>query len=158
MWLFPFRRFRLETRLSPEEVAARLAAAIGSRWRVDRSRQFTGKLNAGKFRAVRLIRGGNSFLPSIRGRISANVNGSIVEGSMMLHPVILIIFAIALVSTILRLCGFLPGLGAPGPYIVFALFYMVAVGVFHYEACRDLRLLRVIFTAESDEPALSSTA
>jgi hypothetical protein len=41
------------------------------------------------FRLRRVINYRNSFLPQIRGRIVATTSGSIVEGSMALHPAVL---------------------------------------------------------------------
>jgi hypothetical protein len=160
MWLLPYRTFRLETRLSVEEVVARLAAAIGreSRWRRCRTHQYTGYLDENGFRTVRVIPGSNSFLPTIRGRIGKTMTGSVVEGTMMLHPVIPILFAISLVSIILRLLGWLPGLWLPREFVVLAFMYTVSVGVFHYEVFRDLRLLRQIIAAESDAPDGTPTA
>jgi hypothetical protein len=100
----PYDRFTIETHFSREELSQRVAALMipKRKWRQALSEaidqtfrgiggtktpdRLEGTLTAEGFRGTRVIRYGNSFLPVIRGRFIARVDGGTdVRVSMRLH-------------------------------------------------------------------------
>jgi hypothetical protein len=71
-----------------DALAARVEHSNGDRLGRDRP-SFEGEISIESLRLRRVINNRNSFLPQIRGRIIATTSGSIVEGTMRLHPVVL---------------------------------------------------------------------
>jgi hypothetical protein len=92
-WL-PGRSFGLSTLLPLDEVRRRLAHALEPR---NRSRggpaPFKGNLKDDCFRFVPAASGRNSFLPVIHGTIVQTDGGTRIEGTMSLHPLILVFMA-----------------------------------------------------------------
>lgn len=88
---FGRERFRIESPLPPDEVAARMAAAVepvrGFRWSAGPpGRPFQGEVGPDGFRVTRVFRE-HAMPPVVAGRIAwAAGGGSVVEGTMALHP------------------------------------------------------------------------
>ncbi len=152
--LFPYREFRLESRLPPEEVSVRLAAAVAS------PRRFRGEVGADGFKFARVIGYRNSFLPIVRGRVTPAGSGSRVEGTMEMHLAVGAFMALWLSGVLLGcvvaglvtayevLSGRVPNPALVVPFVMLALGWgTVALG-FGLEAQKALRLLEEIVGAE----------
>jgi hypothetical protein len=93
MKLLPYRRFTIETRLAPPDVAARLRDAVEppSLRLVRRpERPFTGRVDGTTFDVMRSVRGRNSFRPRIRGTVEATGRGARLTGTMRLHELVIV--------------------------------------------------------------------
>ena len=93
MKLLPHRRFTIETRLPPSEVAARLQAAVEppQTFRFSRpERPLIGRVDGAAFDIIRAIRGRNSFIPRVRGTIEPAGGGSRLTGTMQLHEFVIV--------------------------------------------------------------------
>jgi hypothetical protein len=88
-WL-PWHRFTVDSRYPPADVAALLASQVGpERWfSYGADKPFRGTIGADAFVVTRVIRGRNSFLPVVSGRIEARGGGSRVHVLMRLHVLV----------------------------------------------------------------------
>ena len=111
-------------------------------WRPKGCPHFIGTLNGAVFRMRRDIRGINSFLPQIRGSITAVPAGTKVIVNMYIHPV----------TAVLVLCWF----GAIGTEVVSApenpaglliVGIMIVTGCFYFEAFKARRLIEQAIAA-----------
>ena len=151
----PFYAFHLDVPAPPDVVAQRIRAAVSklptfwesmkSSWRGPRSsgRPFLGTVEGRSFRIRRDIQYRNSFLPIIRGSITATSNGSRVSVLMFMHPVVLLFmlgwFGL-LISTEWRLLDSnIARSFVPVAMIVFGL--VLSLGGFFYEALKVMPLL-----------------
>lgn len=160
MPLLPHDDFHLETRLAPEEIVARLVAAVEPvRWfrtYWDDHLPFQGEVNGTEFRITRIIHYRNSFLPIIRGRVVATESGSCVEGTLELHRVVAVFmalwfglgltFGLAMLVLVTMRDGWNPVVLVPVGMLVGA--WALVAGAFTLESRRSLRLLREIVGAE----------
>jgi hypothetical protein len=92
MWLFPYRRFSIETSFTPAEVVERLRGAVEpERWlRWSRPQApFEGIVGTNWFEVTRIIHYRNSFLPTISGSIDPTPRGSRLSGDMRINPWVL---------------------------------------------------------------------
>ena len=93
MPVLPYETFRIESSLTAAQTREMLSARVEPpNWRRLKRRppSFEGEVKDDSFRIWRVITyGRNSFRPLIRGRVFATAGGSIVEGTMSLHPVVL---------------------------------------------------------------------
>jgi hypothetical protein len=95
MSCLPYRTFRVISPLTPDEVRQRMALALESRKRsAGGSALFKGKLSGDRFRFMPVVSGRNSFVPLIRGLIVQNNDGTNIEGTMSLPPLILAFMAL----------------------------------------------------------------
>jgi hypothetical protein len=79
---FGGRRLVFESPLTLEDATKRLQNEIAApKWRVyeNRRQSFIGTFADGRFQAIRLVGGKNSFRPMIDGRLSASANGCRVD-------------------------------------------------------------------------------
>lgn len=166
--LFPYREFQFETRLSPEEVGARLAAAVEpARWFFqfrEPRRPFEGAVGSGEFRITRVIGYRNAFLPVVSGRVVATAGGSRVEGTMELHPAVEVFMTLWLGGVLLgcfatgcfaareALAGRSPKPALAVPFGMFAFGWGVTAFGFGFEVRKALRLLQQIVGAEPARP------
>lgn len=162
--LLPYRAFVLETRLPPEEVSARLSAAVEPirwfRWRWGKRQPFQGAVEVGGFRILRVIGYSNSFIPVIRGHVTPTVDGARIDGTMTLHPAVAMFTAIWLGGAFLfriPVAGAVVAGGVLNPMMFMpvgmCLFgWGLAVGGFTFEARLSLRKLQEIVAAEPDTP------
>lgn len=166
MPLIPYQTFCLDTRLKPDEVAARLVAAVEPfRWfRLGRwqnpHRPFEGRVTADGFRIVRIIGYNNSFIPVLRGHICPTADGGRVEGKMTLYPAVSAFMAVWMIGFgilgVAGLVAFLGGAGFPALLVPFGMFlfgWLLTAGAFTLEARISLRRLRQILGADSETPA-----
>lgn len=93
MNLLPYRRFAIDTSLTPDEVAARLRDAIEP----PRTSVFTrperplvGRLDGTTFDVMRNVAGRSSFRPRVRGTIEAAGSGARLTGTMRLHEIVML--------------------------------------------------------------------
>lgn len=86
----PPQELTIESSMTPEELATRLAAATDDRRRwitkPEPTKPFQGRVDGLSLELVRAIRYRNSFLPIIKGRIEAGDRGSRLTATMRLHP------------------------------------------------------------------------
>jgi len=99
MALLPFERLTLRTPLSPDEVYARLAAAVEPvRWYRSpfsrAHRPYEGEITPNGFKIRRVINYRNSFLPAITGRIRVDEIGSAIELVFRLHVVVAVFMVV----------------------------------------------------------------
>lgn len=88
MTLLPYRRFTIDTPLSPSTVQTRLEGATGQTVPGRASpidSAFRGEVSGARFQIQRRIGYRNSFLPRIRGTIEPTASGSRLVGTMRLH-------------------------------------------------------------------------
>ncbi len=163
MPLIPYQEFCLETRLSPEEVLARLKERTGPRrwfgW-PSASHPLWGEVGANGFELYRVIRYRNSFLPLISGKVLPVKGGSRVEGTMELHPFVAVFVAFWMCACLLFclitglhitrdvLFGNLPNCGLFVPFVMILFGWGLTASCFTVEANRSLRLLRETVAAE----------
>ena len=102
MKLLPYRRFAIDTPLTPGEVAARLREAIEPPRTLAFSRPerpLVGRLDGTTFDVMRSVTGRNSFRPRVRGTIEAAGSGARLTGTMQLHEIVMLLmgglFAVA---------------------------------------------------------------
>jgi hypothetical protein len=85
--LFPYLRLTFKTAHTIEEVSARIASTIAPRgfsWKTP-VEPFRGSAQGRHFKATRVIRGRNSFLPVVIGEIAQGASGADVHVRMRLH-------------------------------------------------------------------------
>jgi len=158
----PFRRFRIATRLSPEEVRARLQTITRKRvgvWealtRSFRPRPadplFVGYVSPAGFKLHRDIRYGNSFLPLIRGRVRAGTADETVVTITMALPVFTAAFMLAWFAGVTFVIAVaIPEFLASGNPIALGALAMLGGGValvwfaFYPEAHKAERILRQV--------------
>jgi hypothetical protein len=118
MPLLPHDRFALDSPLSPENAAARLAGVVERRQlvRIGRwpnTRDFEGEVREGRFAIQRVLAHRNPFRPLIRGTIEARERGSRLEGTMSLHPLatacLCLLATMGAAGLLASLLGALPG-------------------------------------------------
>ncbi len=91
MWLLPYQRVTLRTQLPAEVVLQRLAANVEpARWlrnpfSRDAHKQYEGAITADAFKLMRIIRGRNSFLPVVVGRVRSDGLVTVLEATQRLH-------------------------------------------------------------------------
>lgn len=91
--MIPFRHrsFSFDTLLAPGEVVTRLVAATEPiQWFWKSTRTLQGKVSADRFEVLRVPSYHNSFAPLIRGNIQPSPTGTRVEGTMFLHPIVVV--------------------------------------------------------------------
>jgi hypothetical protein len=94
MKLLPYRRFAIETPLTPGEVTARLRDAIEPPRTFAFSRPerpLVGRLDGTTFDVMRNVTGRNSFRPRVRGSIEAAGSGARLTGTMQLHEIVMLL-------------------------------------------------------------------
>lgn len=149
--------FAWTTALTPEQVrealaqhvqpGALLSFELGAR--DDADKPFRGEVGDGTFAIIRRAMGRNSFVPIVRGVVSADPAGARVEVSMALPRVVLTFMAVwTLVAfgAVAWLLRTLPPEGSRLPLLVFspmpAIGPLVAWLVFHAEVRRATELLK----------------
>jgi hypothetical protein len=94
MKLLPYRRFTIDSPLTPGEVAARLRDAIEPPRAFAHSRPerpLVGRLDGTTFDVMRSVTGRNSFRPRVRGRIEPAGSGTRLTGTMQLHEIVMLL-------------------------------------------------------------------
>jgi hypothetical protein len=98
----PFYRFQLRSDLSTQAVLERIQTLARERpgfgqslkesfgWSEAGSPHFIGRVEGNGFKLYRDIRYRNSFLPRIRGYVSAYRDGTNIDVTMYLHPVVMV--------------------------------------------------------------------
>lgn len=91
--LWPFRRFTLETPLTPDEVVARLSAEVDPErfgfFGVPGDRPWIGSVGPGRVEMRRRIGYKNSFLPQVSATIAPASRGATVDVRMAMHPLVI---------------------------------------------------------------------
>jgi hypothetical protein len=93
MRLLPYRRFTIETPLTPAEVRARLRDAIAEKWTfgwTQPEQPLVGDFDGTAFNVTRYIRGRNSFRPRVRGTIESTGSGTRLTGTMQLDTLVMV--------------------------------------------------------------------
>ena len=94
MRLLPYRRFTIETPLTPADVRARLRDAIAEKWTFGWSQPeqpLVGDFDGTSFDVTRYVRGRNSFRPRVRGTVESVGSGTRLTGTMQLHGIVILI-------------------------------------------------------------------
>jgi hypothetical protein len=126
MLMIPYRRFTIASDRTTTDVAQRMAEQTAPRhgWGRTPSQtvRYIGSIQPDRFRLVPVIRGMNTYAPRILGRIRSTQTGSVIEGHMTLHPVIVLV-----------LLGFLvvPQYRSLGENGTVDLVWLAIVAVFH---------------------------
>ena len=157
----PIMRFRIETDATPGIVAERLRAAVRAEpvffesfrksWRSRSSDgpPFVGSVANDSFRLRKDIRGRNSFVPLVRGRITSTDHGARVSGVMFLHPLVA-----AFAAFWLGVVGYGAFTDRSAPPIVwwgmFIFGLSMTIGGFFFEASSTKRLLTAAMLRASD--------
>lgn len=159
MPLLPYLRCELESSKTPSEVEEAM------RWAVEpkrflrfggATRPFEGVVGDGAFDVRRIIGYRNSFLPQIRGKISAAPEGSRIAITMSLHPFVLAFMILWLGGVgagclVMLVKVIQEGGGAPGevlgPAGMFAFGWLLSAGGFTFEARKAATLLASTMTA-----------
>jgi len=165
MPLLPYRRYELVSTNAPSEVEAALRAAVEPEriWRFRAAtRPFEGEVGDAVFDVRRTIGYRNSFLPQIRGKISAAPEGSRIAITMRLHPLVLAFMILWLggvgVGCISILFAELQKGGAPfkalGPAGMFIFGWVLSAGGFTFEARKASVLLASTMVARPTTDAV----
>jgi hypothetical protein len=96
MILIPFDRRIIASCLKTDAIESRLSQAVETslKWYQHRSeKEFRGHVSENGFRIRRNIRGRNSYLPLIKGKLEPTANGTRVILTFTLHPIVLITLA-----------------------------------------------------------------
>jgi len=147
MPILPHDRFALDSPLSPEHAAARLAEVVERRQllRIGRwpnTREFEGEVGEGSFAIQRILRYRNPFRPLIRGTIEARERGSRLQGTMSLHPLAIasvgLLIGMGAVGLLVILLGVIPGgptgAGRLAPLMPMAVLVLLVSAAFAHEA------------------------
>jgi hypothetical protein len=147
MPILPHDRFALDSPLSPEHAAARLAEVVERRQllRIGRwpnTREFEGEVGEGSFAIQRILRYRNPFRPLIRGTIEARERGSRLQGTMSLHPLAIasvgLLIGMGAVGLLAILLGVIPdgptGAGRLAPLMPMAVLVLLVSAAFAHEA------------------------
>ncbi len=112
-FLWPFRRFTLETPLTPDEVVTRLTPEVDPErfglFGAPGERPWIGSVGPGRVEMRRRIAYKNSFLPLVSATIAPASRGATVDVRMAMHPVVIAFMLFWLSGTSL---GALAGLAA----------------------------------------------
>jgi hypothetical protein len=164
MQLLPYRRYELVSAKTQWEVEAAMRAAVEPKRFFGFGappRPFEGEVGDGTFDVQRAISYRNSFLPQIRGKISAAPGGSRIAVTMRLHPFVLVFMTIWLggvgASCLLVLATELrkgDSALAVGPAIMFVFGWALATGSFNFEANKADTLLATTMVARSSADAV----
>lgn len=127
MVLWPFQRVSLRTALPADVVLQRLAAEVEPR-RWFRSpfgktphKRFEGEITGERFRVNRIIGYRNSFLPQVAGSVRSDGLATVLEATLMLHPVVAVFMLFWLGAVGLGGLGLLAQLATPGEHSWLAL-------------------------------------
>ena len=96
MILIPFDRQIIASSLKTDAIKSRLSQVVETslKWYQHRSeKEFRGQVLENGFRIRRNIRGRNSYLPLIKGKLEPTSNGTRIILTFTLHPIVLIVFA-----------------------------------------------------------------
>ncbi len=157
--LVPFRRFHLDAVATPEIVVERLRKEVRPKPGLDEYSRvmwksakpegpvFIGKIEGYTFRIQQVVRGRNSFIPLIWGRIEPTQSGTRIDVTMFMHPFVFAftLFWLGAVGYALWMNPWVPDL------IMFVFGLTLSVGGFYWEAAKAKRLLSraVVSSAES---------
>ena len=154
--LFPGRSVAFESSLAPEEVTRRLQqeiAAPASPLFDRRTQLFQGSFADGRFHMMRIVKGRNSFNPSIRGQVSRAGGGTRIEAQLQLHPLVIGFLAIFTVIAS-RLASIaapevlaMPGAGVAGGLGALLLLVLLFAAIANVEAGKTLKLLSDVIGA-----------
>jgi hypothetical protein len=158
MYAVPYRRFAIVSTLSPAAAVTRLADFVQPRrrswWKPVGDRPFEGEITGTSFVLRRVITRRNSFLPRIRGELAPAGAGTVILGTMSLHPAtaVFTIVWFSGVTTIAILSGRAAVLHGPAIFGVFPLGMIAAAallvaGGFWFEARRAARRLAEIYSS-----------
>ena len=154
--LMPVHGFHLEIPISPETVIERVRAAVRNQpqmagglkesfreiWNRPEKEgpPFRGKVCNRTFRISQVVRGRNSFMPLVWGRVDQTPTGARLKVTILMHPLVLV-----LVSFWLAMVGrgiATENRGTRAPLVVMFVFGAVlSMGIFFWEAAKAKRLL-----------------
>ena len=123
-------------------------------WRPEDNPPFIGKVEGNEFSFYRDIRGRNSFLPRIRGRVLAYRNGSRIEVNMYLHPLVILFMLFWLGGVGSAAASMLwrgKGTEALVPLGMFVFGLLMILGGFYPEAIKARRILEERIQREERE-------
>lgn len=94
MNLFLYRKTTIVSNLTENEIIERLSEIVDSKKRSffsypDQTKKYTGKIENRRFKISKIIKGRNSFVPSIKGEISANISTRTIQLTMRLHFIVI---------------------------------------------------------------------
>ena len=152
MPLLPYLRYELESGKTPAEVEEAMRAVVEPK-RLFRfgggAQPFEGVVGDGAFDVRRIIGYRNSFLPQIRGTISAAAEGSRISITMSLHPLVLGFMIVwlggvgagcfAMLMHVIQKGGTLLQVVAPAGMLAFG--WLLSAGGFTFEARKAAALL-----------------
>ena len=146
----PFRRFHIDAVTTPEIVIERLRTEVRPKpdfeeyfraiWKSPKPERpvFIGKIDGHTFRIQQVVRGRNSFIPLIWGRIEPAPGGTRIDVTMFMHPLVS-----AFMLFWLGVCGwgFWQNPSEIPFLIMFAFGATLSIGGFYWEAAKAERLL-----------------
>lgn len=170
----PFYRLRLRTRLSPADVIKRVASSTQGKPAFGESllsafdfgsaaenEYFIGETQGDRFSIHRNIRYRNSFLPCIKGRVTAEFPGSLIELSMHLHPFVALFMVIWLGAAVYSAFSIAVESGnasnAAGSAGMFSFGLLLAAVGFFPEAIKARNKLKSLLEADTAEGARRPT-
>lgn len=163
MRFFPYENFYIITRLTPDEVHAKLEEVVSPNGPMifnffstsdgGLNTPFKGYVNNGQFEFKPNIIYRNSFLPQIKGSTEAYNDGSRIHIKMTLHVLLMIITGILLTVSGIAFLVSLPRLinnNAPDiiPCFVFMFVYLLATGAFKSESISSKSFLAALLEGE----------
>jgi hypothetical protein len=92
MFLIPYREISIRSSRSPELIASQLRERTASRyvWSPYGKFDFVGSISSSGFRLSPVVKGRNSYLPVLRGRICRSYAGTEIKIAEGLQPVVVV--------------------------------------------------------------------
>tara|TARA_A100000171_G_C2106164_1_gene132431 strand:- start:588 stop:1109 length:522 start_codon:yes stop_codon:yes gene_type:complete len=143
MKIIPSEKIELTTGLSNQEVRKILRDNIrpkrGFRIGFNRPKDdklFEGFFERDRFEIQRIIKGKNSFIPQIKGRIQTDINGTKLIADLKIHGFVIVFMTFWLVFVFLALIATIVGISTQGtnPLALIVPLIMMAfgIGLVHY--------------------------
>ncbi len=99
---WPYKNVTIKTSLSKEEVFHRLDRIVSRKyiWRQKNreDKEFYGKMEDDRFKVAKFIEGRNSYLPRLTGIIERKADGTYLNLTMSLHPLVILVMLFFLIQ------------------------------------------------------------
>ncbi len=158
MLFIPYERLTIMTGMSVGETAATLADVVEAKrfWRNPFSRnhkRYQGQMTPASFEFTRIIHHRNSFLPIIKGQLQPAVQGTLVNLTLSLHPLVLVFWLLWMMmiglGALLGLASWLTKPDEPAMLIPVGMFvfgYLLCIIAFNWEARKERQFIAELLT------------
>lgn len=167
MKYLPFENITYKTQLDADEILKRLSEIIEPKKTIrmkgmfgsNDHKPYEGRIRKNTFSINRIIAYRNSFLPTIKGIIKEDANGTKVNVKIRLHEVAMVFMFIWFGGVGIALLFFLAGMFNDQnfepliliPFLMLIFGYVLVTGGFKYESIKSKKYLAQLFEAEIEE-------